>query len=51
MLGFKKFANAKVTISGIELMQKIRKGQFNTGKLRSSMKAREPEMWEAVLAA
>ena len=27
MLGFKRFANATVTISGIELIQKIRKGQ------------------------
>jgi transposase-like protein len=26
MLGFKKFANASVTISGIELVHKIRKG-------------------------
>jgi hypothetical protein len=51
MLGFKKFANAIVTISGIELMKKIRKGQFNTGKLMSSMKVRVPEMWEAMLAA
>jgi transposase-like protein len=30
MLGFKKFDNAVVTISGIELAQKIRKRQFDT---------------------
>src|SRR5256714_6899766 len=30
MLGFKQFRNAAVTISGIELVQKIRKGQFDT---------------------
>ena len=33
MLGFKKFGNAAVTISGIELVHKIRKGQFDTTKL------------------
>jgi transposase-like protein len=29
MLGFKRFRNAAATISGIELMHRIRKGQFN----------------------
>jgi transposase-like protein len=29
MLGFKRFRCAKTTISGIELMHRIRKGQFN----------------------
>ncbi|WP_429392068.1 IS6 family transposase [Robbsia andropogonis] len=33
MLGFKRFRNAVVTISGIELMHRIRKGQFNLTKL------------------
>ena len=33
MLGFKRFDNAGVTISGIELAEKIKKGQFKTGKL------------------
>ena len=33
MLGFKRFENAVVTISGIELAGKIKKGQFTTGKL------------------
>ncbi len=33
MLGFKRFDNAVVTISGIELAEKIKKGQFQTGKL------------------
>jgi transposase-like protein len=51
MLGFKKFVNAAVTISGIELVQKIRKGQFNIAKLTNGVKVRAPEMWEAVLAA
>src|SRR5215469_6099218 len=33
MLGFKRFDHAAVTISGIELAKKIKKGQFKTGKL------------------
>ena len=33
MLGFKQFDNAAVTISGIELAEKIKKGQYKTGKL------------------
>ncbi len=51
MLGFKNFANATTTISGIELIQKIRKDQFNTEKLTSGVKVRVPQRWEAVLAA
>jgi transposase-like protein len=51
MLGFKRFSNAAVTINGVELVQKIRKSQFNMEKLTSSVKVRAPEMWEAVLAA
>jgi transposase-like protein len=30
MLGFKRFDNAAVTIGGIELAEKIKKGQFKT---------------------
>ena len=33
MLGFKRFDHAVVTISGIELAERIKKGQFKTGKL------------------
>ena len=33
MLGFKRFRNAAVTISGIELMHRIRKAQFNLARL------------------
>ena len=33
MLGFKRFDNAVVTISGIELAEQIEKRQFKTGKL------------------
>jgi transposase-like protein len=28
MLGFRQFSNAAITIAGIELMHRIRKGQF-----------------------
>ena len=31
MLGFKPFRNAEITIAGIELMHRIRKGQFGLG--------------------
>ena len=47
MLGFKRFATAEVTLTGIELMQKIRKGQFElSGIGRGAVAA-----WETVLAA
>lgn len=36
MLGFKKFDNAVVTTSGIELAHKIRKGQFNTSTVEQT---------------
>jgi hypothetical protein len=32
MLGFKRFDHAAVTISGIELAEKIKKGQFQDGQ-------------------
>ena len=51
MLGFKSFANAAVTISGIELAQKIKKGQFDIAKFTTGVNARVPEIWEAVLVA
>jgi transposase-like protein len=51
MLGCKKFANAAVTISGIELVDKIRKGQFDTTKLTNRVGGRVPHVWGAVLAA
>jgi transposase-like protein len=50
MLGFKRFDNATVTISGIELVERIKKEQFKIGKLggpRSTM----AELWSAPLAA
>jgi transposase-like protein len=50
MLGFKRFRNAAIAITGIELSQKIRKGQFDTSGVIVSGGARVPHVWEAVLA-
>jgi putative transposase len=47
MLGFKRFANATVTISGVELVHRIREGQFDTSSLNQS-EVREPQIWELV---
>jgi transposase-like protein len=50
MLGFKRFRNAAVTIGGIELAHKIKKGQFDISGLGVD-KGKVPQAWEAVLAA
>jgi transposase-like protein len=50
MLGLKRFRSARITISGIELMHRIRKGQFKIGKLLVNGKT-APEISNAVLAA
>jgi transposase-like protein len=50
MLGFKQFRRASVTIAGIELMHRIKKGQFTVSKLRATGKT-APEIWTSVLAA
>jgi transposase-like protein len=50
MLGLKSFRTAAVVIGGIELAEKIKKGQFKIGKLGGS-KATMPEIWQAALAA
>jgi hypothetical protein len=50
MLGLKQFRNASITIAGIELMHRNRKGQFNFGRLRIK-DSRAPEIWNAALAA
>ena len=50
MLGFKRFTNAVITISGIELIQNMRKGQFDISNIsREGMQVQQ--VWEAVLAA
>ncbi|MPW11102.1 DDE-type integrase/transposase/recombinase, partial [Paraburkholderia sp. CNPSo 3155] len=50
MLGFKLFGNAAVTISGVELMHRIRNGQFNLARLRLK-DTTAPAVWNAVLLA
>ena len=50
MLGLKRFRSASITIAGIELMHRIRKGQFNLGELLNKGNT-APEIWNAVLAA
>ena len=50
MLGFKRFDYAAVTISGIELAEQIKKGQFKTGKF-GNRKLTMSELWNAALAA
>jgi transposase-like protein len=50
MLGFKRFDHAAITLSGIELVHQIKKGQFNVSALCASQ-ARPPQVWESVLAA
>ena len=50
MLGFKTFGNAEVTLSGIELANKINKGQFDTSEI-TNPGAMILQVWEAVLAA
>ena len=50
MLGFKRFRTAAIAIAGIELLLRIRKGQFNLSELRLRDR-RAPVVWDAVLAA
>ncbi|MFT0175116.1 IS6 family transposase [Paraburkholderia mimosarum] len=50
MLGFKRFRNAAITLAGIELVHRIRKGQFGLAK-RGFKDTTAPAVWEAVLSA
>jgi transposase-like protein len=50
MLWFKTFGNAEVTLSGIELANKIKKGQFDTSEI-TNPGAMIRQVWEAVIAA
>jgi transposase-like protein len=50
MLGFKRFKNAATTLAGIELVHRIRKGQFDLVKLHPK-DTTTPAVWKAVLAA
>ena len=49
MLGLKQFRNAATTIAGIELMHRIRKGQFGLRCLGVRGRA-APAIWRTVLA-
>jgi transposase-like protein len=48
MLRFKRFRSATTTISGIELMYRIRKGQFDLCALELKDTA-APSVWNAIL--
>lgn len=50
MLGFKTFASEAATISGIELVQKIKKLQSDTSAVIVREGRRVTHMWEAMLA-
>jgi transposase-like protein len=50
MLGFESFGNVTVTISGIELAQGIRKGQFDTSAVTTREGTGVPQVWDVVLA-
>ena len=50
MAGFKDFKNAAVTIAGIELMHRIRKGQFALARLGVQGQTAST-IWNAVLTA
>jgi transposase-like protein len=50
MLGFKNFDCAATTVAGIELLHRIRKGQFDLGSLYFKNQT-VPAIWNAVLAA
>lgn len=49
MLGFKRFGNASIVIAGIELAQKLRKGQFNIRRLVKRAPGNVHDLWMAVL--
>ena len=50
MLGFKRFRTASLTLAGIELMHRIRKGQFSLAGLHFR-NSTTPEVWNTVLSA
>ncbi|MDH6147348.1 transposase-like protein [Paraburkholderia sp. WSM4179] len=50
MLGFKRFHSAAVILSGIELMHRIRKGQFDLTSMHLK-NTTSPSIWMALLSA
>jgi len=49
MLGFKQFKNAAITLAGVELKHRIRKGQFRLTQLRLE-DITVAAVWNAVLS-
>jgi hypothetical protein len=49
MLGLKRFSSAAITLAGIELMHRIRKGEFNLAGLRLK-DTTAPAVWSVVLS-
>jgi transposase-like protein len=50
MTGFKSFANASITISGIELAHRIHKRQFSFGSGRRRRGESLKQHWQPALA-
>jgi transposase-like protein len=50
MARFKSFANAAITIAGIELAHRIRKGQFSFGRGRRGRWWSRKDEWAMALA-
>jgi transposase-like protein len=50
MAGFKSFENAAITIAGIELAHRIRKGQFSFGRGRRRRTWSRKSEWASALA-
>jgi transposase-like protein len=48
MIGLKQFRNAAITIAGIELMHRIRRGQFGLRSLGVVKGRAAPAVWNAV---
>jgi transposase-like protein len=51
MLGFKRFANATIVMTGIELPQKLRKSQFTVHRLVKRARWDIHDLWMATLVA
>ena len=48
MLGFKSFENARIVVAGIELIQKLKKGQYGVPRKFGTYSL---DIWRSVLAA
>lgn len=50
MLGFTSFKTTAITLAGIELAHRIRKGQFSSGRSRPRRDASLKQLWDRALA-